>query len=119
MLFLRSTRIGVFSKFVLLSVIVIFHAFMIGACSSEEELGTVVLSNYEERAIKNSIDTYVQKKYGWVIDEYHIERSTFAKNKLYVIHKEDGRALNPGGGKSFSIQMDMETYEVIREFQFQ
>ena len=68
-----------------------------------------------------AVVTYVRSEKGWSENSYRIELKSQIPGTLvfWIIHLDDESAINPGGGKSFELYLDTQSYEILRVLHFQ
>lgn len=79
------------------------------------------LSDDELAAARKAVDDYVQEKHRWPRSSYRIELKRRDGDILdfWIVHKDDEKSIVPGGGKSISVDLDLKSLRILREFKFQ
>ena len=62
------------------------------------------------------VDDYVVKNRAWVKGAYRVQfdQRVGAELVFTVVHPDDEKGLNPGGGKSFIVHVDAEGKRVLK-----
>jgi hypothetical protein len=78
-------------------------------------------SSKVDAKVADTVAAYAAASRGWKRSEYRIvDRGAEGALRVYwVLHHDDERAMNPGGGRSFAVHYDPGTERVIKEFVFQ